>query len=209
MTPSPPGPLVQALTALWDELRSDTPDLPPVRMAIVTGPQPTRHGQDRWTEDDSGLVSGLVVSTETLTAGPAAVVDVFYHEAAHILAWRRGIRDTTRRDGSYHNKQYLAVAEEIGLTQPPGTPASRVRGFTPVLPDDVRNRHTDAMRGLEAILPSELPLLAPPAPSGKSSPDRQMLQCSCEIPRKLRVSPRVAAKGPILCGVCGQPFTSP
>lgn len=36
------------------------------------------------------------------------------HEAAHAIAERRGIRDTSRQ-GRYHNARFKALAEEVGL----------------------------------------------------------------------------------------------
>ncbi|MFB7919239.1 hypothetical protein [Streptomyces sp. NPDC056061] len=179
-----------------------------MRIAIVTGPQPTQHGQERWTEDDSGLVSGLVISTATLASGAEATLLTLYHEAAHVLAWRRGLEDTSRR-ATYHNRTYLALAQEIGLDQPAGTSASRVRGFEPALTTDVQRLTADALESLQHTIDVELPAISPPASATKSSPDRQMLECACETPRKIRVSPRVAAKGPIICGVCGEHFTAP
>jgi hypothetical protein len=37
-----------------------------------------------------------------------------FHEAAHSVAWRRGITDTSRQ-GRYHNHRFRTVAEELGL----------------------------------------------------------------------------------------------
>ena len=37
-----------------------------------------------------------------------------FHEAAHSVAWQRGVKDTSRQ-GRYHNHRFRTVAEEVGL----------------------------------------------------------------------------------------------
>ena len=37
-----------------------------------------------------------------------------FHEAAHAIAFQRGIKDTSRQ-GRYHNSRFKEVAEEVGL----------------------------------------------------------------------------------------------
>ena len=39
---------------------------------------------------------------------------VILHEAAHALAYARGIKDTSRQ-GRYHNKHFKTCAEQLGL----------------------------------------------------------------------------------------------
>ncbi|MET7443500.1 hypothetical protein [Streptomyces sp. NPDC005568] len=39
------------------------------------------------------------------------------HEAVHGIAAARGVRDTSRA-GRYHNRRFLAIAEELGLDHP-------------------------------------------------------------------------------------------
>ena len=40
------------------------------------------------------------------------------HEAAHALATRRGIKDTSAAGNRYHNKRFVALAAELGLRGP-------------------------------------------------------------------------------------------
>jgi hypothetical protein len=40
------------------------------------------------------------------------------HEAAHALATRRGIKDTSAAGNRYHNKRFAALAAELGLRGP-------------------------------------------------------------------------------------------
>jgi hypothetical protein len=68
-----------------------------VRPAISPTPLRQDHGPERWTPDADGSVSGLVVSAAVLQAGAEATVEFVLHEAAHILCWRRDVKDTTMR----------------------------------------------------------------------------------------------------------------
>ena len=40
------------------------------------------------------------------------------HEAAHALATKRGIKDTSAAGNRYHNKRFVALAAELGLRGP-------------------------------------------------------------------------------------------
>ena len=56
----------------------------------------------------------VLVGGEGLRRGPVDVQGTLLHEAAHGLAFARGVRDTSR-GGRYHNQQYRLVAVEVGL----------------------------------------------------------------------------------------------
>lgn len=203
-----PGPLLQALDALWDRVRTYVPELPPARIAITPTPPPTRHGPERWTWE-GGVVTGFVVSADTLTAGADATLEYVLHEAAHVLCWIRDVQDTTTR-GVYHNAVYLDAATQVGLQWPAGRARVRGRGYvSPVLTDATRARYADDLSALETAIPRVLPHLTVPDVQSRPRPaNRLYLQCECKPkPRRLQMSPTVAAEGPVLCGVCGAEFT--
>ena len=56
-----------------------------------------------------------MISGEGLRRTPQEVLGTLLHEAAHALAFERGVKDTSRQ-GRYHNKQFKTLAEELGLT---------------------------------------------------------------------------------------------
>jgi predicted SprT family Zn-dependent metalloprotease len=148
-----------------------------------------------------------VVGVDTLQEGEEAVLERVLHEAAHVLCWTRGIKDTTMR-GAYHNASYLTAAEEVGLIWPDNTERVQGRGYvSPQLTDAARHRYADDLAALKTAIPQVLPhLVVPDAPRSKR-PDRLALQCSCKPkPRTIRVSQTVAALGAITCAVCGQDF---
>ncbi|MFD9442146.1 hypothetical protein [Streptomyces sp. NPDC060001] len=205
--PTSPGPLLQALNALWERLREGVPDLPPVRPAVSPTPLRLDHGPERWKLEEDGAVSGFVVSADVLQAGAERTVELTLHEAAHILCWRRGIKDTTMR-GVYHNQNFLAAAEEVCLVWPADAERVQGRGYRdPVLSDEGRERFAADIAALAEVIPGALPHLEVPPPVTSTRVDRLTLQCKCDPPRRFRISQTVAAKGPIICGVCNERFT--
>lgn len=207
--PTSPGPLLQVLTALWEHIRAHHPELPQTQIVVTPSPPRGDHGPERWVRVGHDTVTGLVVSAETLSAGPAEVVRFMRHEAAHLLSWTRGIQDTTMH-GGYHNQRFLVAAEEVGLTWPTGAPRASSRGYSDVvLKDETLQLHTEDVEALEVAIPEALPHLTIQAPSTeKRKVSRLLLTCGCNPARKIMVSRTIAELGPIDCGVCGKPFTA-
>ncbi|GAA3018470.1 hypothetical protein Sfulv_55380 [Streptomyces fulvorobeus] len=202
-----PGPLLEALTTLWAQVRSHVADLPTARIAISPTPPTTNHDPTRWAWEGE-VVTGLVVSAETLQAGPDAVLEVILHEAAHVLCWARGVQDTASH-GAYHNGRFLAAAEEVGLSWPADQPRTG-RGYaTPSPTEKTLDRYRSSLAELEDAIPLVLPHLTIPDATARRRPaSRLTLRCGCNEPRKMQMSPTVAAKAPVVCGACKKPFTA-
>lgn len=206
--PTSPGPLLEALVVLWDRLRVAVPDLPRITPAVAPTTRRTDHGPERWTRDDDGSVSGLVVTTDVLQEGASAVLETVLHDAAHILNWTRGVQDTTMR-GVYHNQKFLTAAEEVGLSWPAHAERVQGRGYVrPTLSDAARERHAPDLQTLEGVIPVVLPHLELPTSSSVGRIDRLTLKCGCTPARSFRISRTVAAQGPITCNVCNTEFAS-
>ncbi|WP_405620257.1 hypothetical protein [Streptomyces sp. NBC_00076] len=205
--PTSPGPLLTVLDALWERLRADVPELPRIRPTVSPTTRRRDHGPERWTSDDDGSVSGFVATADVLSDGADAVLTMVLHEAAHVLNWVRDIKDTTMR-GAYHNQAFLAAAEEVGLLWHNDAQRTAGRGYEGVaLSSEARERHREDLDALGETIPLVLPHLELPTSSSAGRVDRLTLRCSCDPARSFRISQTVAAKGPILCGVCGAPFT--
>ncbi|WP_432157774.1 MULTISPECIES: hypothetical protein [unclassified Streptomyces] len=157
--------------------------------------------------DNDGTVTGFVINVDILQAGPDATLTMILHDAAHLLAWRREIADTTMR-GAYHNREFLTVADEVGLRWPPHAPRGAGVGYADVeLTEEARTRYADGLAALTEAIPLTLPHLElPKTTTGRV--DRLTLKCQCDPPRSFRMSQTVAAQGPVICGVCGKEFTS-
>ena len=122
--------IIAALEHAWAAIQDQHPDVPDV--VIVTGagsnqkgtPEGYRlrghHWPERWVLDgqDQPRAPELFIAGELLSAGGRAVVEVMLHEAAHALATRRGIKDTSAAGNRYHNKRFVALAAELGLRGP-------------------------------------------------------------------------------------------
>jgi len=59
-------------------------------------------------------LSEVLITADGLAGSASEVMGTLVHEAAHAIAFQRGIKDTSRQ-GRYHNQRFKAIAEEIGL----------------------------------------------------------------------------------------------
>jgi hypothetical protein len=136
------------------------------------------------------------------------------HEAAHGLAAARGIRDTSRA-GRYHNRRFLALADELGLDHGPDPHPSS--GFSLVtMRPETRERYADTIERLNRALDSHQEALSGsadrsrtfrgPATRHGSSGGGVRVKAVCGCGRNVRVVPSVLAQAAIVCGACGQPF---
>ena len=56
----------------------------------------------------------VFIAGETLAMHPATLLETLIHEAAHSVAFTRGVKDTSRQY-RYHNRRFRAICEEMGL----------------------------------------------------------------------------------------------
>lgn len=117
--------LVIALEAVWVEIRRRHPDVPTVIVTVGAGSIGTRPGTlrlghyaaARWRPAQAGkgpAVAELFIGGEGLAMGAVDVLGTLLHEAAHGVAFTRGIKDTSRA-GAYHNTRFKQLGEELGL----------------------------------------------------------------------------------------------
>ncbi|MEV3856078.1 hypothetical protein AB0J38_17355 [Streptomyces sp. NPDC050095] len=209
--------LLAALETAWEVVQSRHPDLPAV--TFTTGSAVKRDSL-RWSVRDSVAAqeSTVLVSTDlpelrladtTLNAGAEAVITALLHQAAHVAAARRGIRDTTNRN-KWHNRQFLDVAQEFGLIWPEGASKDTVRGFAEVvITPQAREVYAPLAEPLDEVLKAwkrtaKKAAASAPKPAGRTD-TRMCLSCACG--RKLYMAKTVYALGGVTCDACGQPFT--
>lgn len=201
--PPQPGPTAQALETIWGRLRARHADLPPTRITITPRRAP-EHSVERMGRTPEGIVTGPTVGAPTLVDGPLAVLTLVHHEAAHVLAYVRDIRDTTSR-GRYHNGAFRELAEEVGFVWPAHVTHIPHRGWwPPPLPASVVRPYRDLMPDLGRAIETSLQYLRPP--SATPTRRRATIRCTCEPPRTALMGPTVLAAGPVICGVCGNEF---
>jgi len=197
-------------------------------------PQPTatptpEAGQDAKLHVQPDRKPELFVAGECFAEGASHTLTTILHEAAHALAHARGVKETSRQ-GKYHNRRYLELAGELGLEWPVDAKAHPVNGFSEVqLTQQTREVYADTIAELDAAITLHLDTFRRLGLAGDGQPDtspedgdgqggggaegdgektynRSKLVCDCYPERSIRVSPKQAARGPILCGICDGEF---
>lgn len=229
--------VVEILERVWGKIREDTPELPAV--VIVTGSGmigPPRWGHFRangWTERAekdvaTNLVIGeMFVAGETLARGAEHTLETMLHEAAHVLAKVRDVKDTSRQ-GRWHNQRFRALAEELGLEYGRESAHSQI-GFSEVtLTPGTKEQYAAAIEELnQAIrLTVTIPMLSQstegeqgageymghhgarkPRAEGGSATNNVKATCGCwPEPRIIRASRKVLEGARITCEECKEAF---
>ena len=230
--------IITALEQAWAAIRDQHPEIPDVVIVTGAGsnqkgiPEGYRlqghHWPERWITDPAEpRMPELFVAGELLAAGGRAVVEVMLHEAAHALAVARGIKDTSSEGNRYHNKRFVALGVELGL-RGPDRPEKVIGWSDCQITDETAADYTDV---ISAIDTARLPFL-PGGPvvtgggedgqgRGEGGEDgqgekpkkrggrRMAVECACQPPRKLHMTPKQIEDGPVFCGVCHEPFELP
>jgi hypothetical protein len=159
---------------------------------------------ERWKAGDDVILSEIFIAGEQIANGAEATFKTLLHEAAHALARARGVKDTSR-GGRYHNRTFIKVAGELGLIWPEGTPPSPSLGFSAVvLSDETRDRWAKVIAELGEALDASRPGRLAVAKAASSGRNGLKLVCGCS--RILRASTSTTEEGPIICGLCREPF---
>lgn len=224
--------IITELEYAWNEIRARHPEVPDVVCITGSGVQKRgrslrrgHHAPDRWRDAEStGRSPELFIAGELLEAGGEAVLQTMLHEAAHALGHVRGIRNTSGDGNRWHNRKFAQLARELGL-EPPKR-AAPTMGFSDcnITPATSAAYHL-VVRRLEAaklpFLPDPLGTGAEGAGAGVEPPTtrrdgsrrtggrRTGVECACDPPRRMQVTPKMLQEGPVLCGLCRQEFTEP
>ena len=138
-------------------------------------------------------LSEVLITTDGLAGSATDALGTLVHEAAHAIAFQRGIKDTSRQ-GRYHNKYFKAIAEEIGLE----VCRDPERGWSvTALSDPAAVAYRDTLAQLAGTLrASGEPPLGP-------STSRSGIGLLCECGPRLRAGRTVSTVRAAICGVCG------
>jgi hypothetical protein len=157
-----------ALEALYRAVQANHRDLPDC--VIITGTGFRGRSQvwghfraDAWrpaAEEEARVVRRpeLFIAGETLAMGPEHTLGVLLHEAVHALCAVRGVKDTSRQ-GRYHNRRFLEVAETFGLEHRSGRPDPTHGLNDTVLAEGTAARYREELVWLDAALPLYLDTL--------------------------------------------------
>jgi hypothetical protein len=147
-------------------------------------------------------VPEVFVGGEGLRRGPLDVLGTVLHEAAHALAHARGVRDTSRQ-GRYHNARYAEIARELGLTVDRDP---RIGWSLTTMPPATVEAYADVLPGLARAL-THWRTSEPTGPDTGRASSNNPIPCECACDRRIRVALSTLLAGPIVCGLCDQPFT--
>ena len=167
----------------------------------------TETRQPRWGHFASGRWyveaderAEVMISGEALRLTPAEVLAVILHEAAHALAYARGIKDTSRQ-GRYHNKHFQTHADQLGLAvehdQRNGWSASKI---TP----DAEHAYQTQLTALAEAMTLWRRSETTTGPGTRRSTNLIAAACSCG--RSIRVAASTLAEAPITCQACDGDF---
>lgn len=201
--------LVAALERAWRAIAARHADLPAA--ALILGQGSGRRGgglvlghfaAERWQlagAKDAGYVHEVLIGGEGLQRGAHDVFATLLHEAGHAIAAVRKIDDTSRQ-GRYHNANYKAIAEELGLT----IDRHPVIGWSlTALPPATASAYSPTIRELERAITLHR---RSDAPAAGAAGGTNLAPALCSCPRRIRVAPRTLAHGPIVCSICETPF---
>lgn len=201
--------LVTTLEATWTAIRARHPEVPEVVLTLGSGTLGERAGHvrlghfaaARWHYGDTGELAEMFVAGEGLNRGALDVLATLLHEAAHGLAFARGIKDTSRQ-GRFHNGRFRAVAEELGLT------VAQAQGLgwnDTTVPDATAAAYSPQLDQLAAALTAYRRSEHTPGTGGRTNNNNgHAARCACG--RRIRVAPSVLEVGPIICGLCDATF---
>ena len=208
--------ITDALTATWKAIRRRHPRVPDATVSVAPG-QGSACGSVAW---DTGMPV-ILVGAQTIQEGPLAILEVLLHQAAHgLLATTdsRAADDGEQRypdersqgnAGRYHNKSYRDAAQSLGLK------AAWTQGGTgwsaTTAGDELLTFYEGAVRQLVTAMTDWQPPAPLPRSVRKSGGNGISARCGCQPPRTIRMRGTDAAADlrdrPVLCTVCGKPFT--
>jgi len=222
--------LTAALESAYALVQREFSELPEVVM--ITGSGLSGYGltwghfaPERWRDAlASGRRPEMFIGGERLATGAVLTMQTLLHECAHVLAFVRGIKDTSRQH-RYHNREFVAIAQSLGLDYVPETPDSSI-GFSAVtLTAEGKRRWSGAIDGLHRAitLTMDNPLagllgLLGGSPGGagghgvsvrrpKGTGGSSYVKLTCSDGFIIRASRATVAATTFTCGTCGEEMT--
>lgn len=153
--------MIGAIEDAWAAIARRHPDLP-ANIVAITGSGSKGSGwlvRGHWSaarwEAEGQTLPEVFISGERISEGARPVLATLLHEAAHGLAHARGIKDTSRQ-GRWHNRRFVAVAQEMGLTT--ATEADPAIGFSNTeWNDSLEVEYAEEVAALEEALKASIP----------------------------------------------------
>lgn len=215
--------IITALEKAWAEIRKNHPEVP--EALLITGTGAKGRSQvwghwwaERWVAETATAEEAaeakkakaaapklpeVFVAGERMAQGAENVLETLLHEAAHGLAYARKVKDTS--GSGYHNRAFVAHAEELGLEYAGGDRPHPTIGWSATkLSEGTAEKYAKTLKVLEAAIQAHLPQGG--TRTKKTTVDRNLKAATCGCGRKLRASRTVLEEAPVICGLCMTPF---
>lgn len=195
--------LISVLQTTWDAIRKQHPDTPEAILTFGDGNRGKKlaygHFATHMWKVGERTVCEVFVGGEGLERGALATFGTLMHEAAHGVAHTREVKDTSRQ-GNFHNAKFKVIGEELGLelqhSKEIGWSVTTVPDATALIWEE----HIAALDGVIGMY--RLPAMK----RADASANKNNLVSECACGRKMRMSKRTMELGPVVCGVCDEPF---
>ena len=143
-------------------------DLTALQAALQASAAAVLQSAQQLSNDAKASLGEVPITHDGLTNRAPEVLATLAHEAAHSVAWQRGIKDTSRQ-GRYHNHRFQRVAEELGLH----VQRDSAFGWTQThLGGSTAAAYSGVLRELELYVPIRQPLAA----AGSNQRPRQAIR---------------------------------
>ncbi|MEU6946573.1 hypothetical protein ABZ957_15295 [Streptomyces sp. NPDC046316] len=166
--------ITNALVDAWNAIRSRHSDVPEAVITMATGGRESavklaHFSRNRWKAVKGDQTHHEVfVTAESLLRGAVEAMETLVHEATHGVNVVRGIDDCSI--SQYHNKNFKAVALELGLvyTKTVDPRDKKKYGFAfPVLGEEAKEAYADQIAALDkAIQATRVPAYIPVSTGG-------------------------------------------
>jgi len=188
----------QLLRPTWERLARMYPELP-ADVEILIGNFQGECGPARETGGRR-----VYIGNDRILSGSTEVLQQMLHCGAHILAVVRGINDTSQ-GFRYHNADFLAIGQELGLTylEPERNPIVGWSHLT-LTSQVVDERYADIANRLALLLPDVQGQVV--LPRGRESSRQVAAVCRCHPPLSIRAARSTLALSVIRCDRCGALF---
>lgn len=212
MTTQPGSLAIAGIEAAYADIRQRHPELPKTIMIITGSGFKPRGGSLRgsftpesWScdHDEHGedVLDEIKVTGERMADGAVGVLTTLIHECVHKACRIRDIQDTSPSNRNYHNKKFLAMAEEYGLELIAKSP--RI-GFSDCrMTSDIVSDYEPTLKALGLALPVRRKPQFKPKGQDRNNPKAV---CACFPERIIRASRKELEAGDIFCQRCENYF---
>lgn len=233
--------VVRLMERVHERIRQNHPSVPAV--VIVTGAGIGMFGgkwghfrPQGWTAkaaEEGGAathIHEMFMAGETLAKGARQVLQTMLHESAHAECEATGVQDTSRQ-GRWHNKAFLAKAQELGLEYKKDKANPQIGYSEVTLTEATVAEYADLLDELDreidlmVRLPGWLATtggddedgedkggenMGKAPKTGPATPNTNNVKCVCECPEPniIRMSRKVLDKALIRCDECESLFSA-